>query len=128
MRRTLFFILVFIVVLAGLYLLIFKIVDWQKVLIGIAALFPFGQALEKKLAEIDEEFARRRKEETEYQEKMEERRELLEKDITRLDKTIDLLDKKYELLEKQRSTILEAIDQMPREKKIELFREAFGTN
>jgi len=126
MRRTIFFIFVFLVVLAGLYLLIFRIIDWQKILIGVAGLFPFGQALQKKLAEIDEEFARRRKEETEYQTKMSERREYLDKEVIRLEKSIDLIDKKYQFLEKQRSTILEAIEQMPREKKIALFREAFG--
>ena len=108
------------------YLLIFKVSDWQKVLIGAAGLFPFGQALHKKLEEIDKEFDKRRKEESEYQSKMAERREFVEKDITRLEKTIDLLDRKYELLEKQRTTILDAIELMPKEKKIELFREAFG--
>jgi len=126
MRRTIFFIFVFLVVLAALYLLIFKVIDWQKILIGVAGLFPFGQALQNKLAEIDEEFAKRRNEEAEYQAKMAERRESIEKEIVRLEKSIDLLDKKYELLEKQRSTVLEAIEQMPQEKKIALFREAFG--
>lgn len=127
MRRTIFFIFVFLVVLAALYLLIFKVIDWQKILIGVAGLFPFGQALQKKLAEIDEEFDKRRKEESEYQTRMAERRESIEKEIVRLEKTVDLLDKKYELLEKQRSTILEAIEKMPQDKKVELFREAFGT-
>ena len=127
MRRTIFFILVFLVVLAALYLLIFRGIDWQKILIGAAGLFPFGQALQKKLADIDEEFAKRRQEEAEYQTKMAERRESMEKEIVRLEKTIDLLDKKYELLEKQRVTILEVIEKMPQEKKVELFREAFGT-
>lgn len=127
MRRTIFFIFVFLVVLAVLYLLIFNVIDWQKILIGAAGLFPFGQALQKKLAEIDEEFDKRRKDEAEYQTRMAERRESIEKEIVRLDKTIDLLDKKYEFLEKQRSTILEAIEKMPQDKKVELFREAFGT-
>jgi len=126
MRRTLFFIFLFVVILAGLALLIFKVIDWQKVLIGIAGLFPFGQALHKKLAQIDAEFDKRRKEETEYQSRMGERREFLEQQISQLEKSIELIDKKYELLEKQRSTVLEAIEKMPREKKIELFREAFG--
>ena len=126
MRRTIFFILIFLVVLAALYLLIFKVVDWQKVLIGAAGLFPLGQALHKKLEEIDKEFERRRREESEYQAKMSGQREFLDRDIARLEKTIDLLNRKYELLEKQRSTIRDAIEQMPKEKKIELFREAFG--
>ncbi|MDZ7332015.1 MAG: hypothetical protein ONB31_08545 [candidate division KSB1 bacterium] len=126
MRRTIFLILVVILVLGALALLIFKIVDWQKVLIGIAGLTPFGQALQKKLAKIDEEFERRRREEAEYQARMAERRELLEKQIAHLEKEIALIDRRYEMLEKQRSTILEAIEQMPREKKIELFRETFG--
>lgn len=126
MRRTIFFILVVILVLGALALLIFKIVDWQKVLIGIAGLTPFGQALQKKLAKIDEEFERRRREEAEYQARMAERRELLEKQIAHLEKEIALIDRRYDMLEKQRSTILEAIEQMPREKKIELFREMFG--
>lgn len=126
MRRTIFFILVVILVLGALALLIFKIVDWQKVLIGIAGLTPFGQALQKKLAKIDEEFERRRREEAEYQARIAERRELLEKQIAQLEKEIALIDRRYEMLEKQRSTILEAIEQMPREKKIELFRETFG--
>ena len=126
MRRTIFFILIFLVVLAALYLLIFKVVDWQKVLIGAAGLFPFGQALHKKLEEIDREVERRRREEAEYQSTMLGQREFFERDIARLEKTIDLLNRKYELLEKQRSTIRDAIEQMPKEKKIELFREAFG--
>lgn len=126
MRRTIFFIFVFLVILVGLYLLIFRVIDWQKILIGVAGLFPFGQALHKKLAQIDAEFDKRRKQETEYQERMSERRQFLEKQITQLEKSIDLIDKKYQLLEKQRSTILEAIEHMPKEKKIELFREAFG--
>ncbi|MDZ7377573.1 MAG: hypothetical protein ONB13_13255, partial [candidate division KSB1 bacterium] len=79
-----------------------------------------------KLAKIDEEFERRRREEAEYQARMAERRELLEKQIAHLEKEIALIDRRYEMLEKQRSTILEAIEQMPREKKIELFRETFG--
>ena len=130
MRRTIFLILVFLIVLALLYLLIFKgdILKkaWHKILIAIAGLFPFGQVLQKKLAEIDTEFARRRKDEAEYQTKMGERRDYLEKEIVRLEKEISLIDKKYELLEMKRSTILETIEQMPREKKIDLFREAFG--
>lgn len=126
MRRTIFFILVFLVVLVVLFIVIYKIVDWQKVLIGFAALFPFGQALQKKLAEIDEEFTKRREEEAEFQTRMAERRESIEMDIHNIEKTIEILDKKYELLEKQNSAILEAIEKMPRERKIELFRESFG--
>ncbi|MDZ7264718.1 MAG: hypothetical protein ONB16_09050 [candidate division KSB1 bacterium] len=130
MRRTIFLILIFLLVLAILYLVIFRAdiwkKAWNKILIAIAGLFPFGQALNKKLAEIDKEFARRREEESTYQAKMAERRDYLEKEIIRLEKEITLLDKKYELLEKQRSTIVETIEAMPREKRIELFREAYG--
>lgn len=126
MRRTIFFILVFLIVLAGLFIVVYKIVDWQKVLIGVAALFPFGQALHKKLAKIDEEFAKRRKEEAEFQNRMAQRRESIERELNQLQKTIEILDKKYEILEKQQSTILQAIEKMPRKKKIELFRESFG--
>jgi hypothetical protein len=126
MRRTIFFIFVFLVVLVGLYLLVFKVIDWQKILIGVAGLFPFGQALHKKLAAIDKEFEKRRGEEAEYQSRVEERRVFLEKQVDHLEKSIDLLDKKYALLESQRSTVLEAIERMPKEKKIDLFREAFG--
>jgi len=126
MRRTIFFIILILIVLVALYLLIFRVIDWQKVLIGLAALFPFGQALQKKLAEIDQEFARRRQEESDFQSKMTERRSYLEKDIVRLEKSIELLEKKYDLLEKQRSTISETIQNMPQEKKIALFREVYG--
>ncbi|MFZ5517667.1 MAG: hypothetical protein ACOY90_13550 [Candidatus Zhuqueibacterota bacterium] len=126
MRRTIFFILAVLVVLAGLYLLIWKVVDWQKVLIGFAALFPFGHGLHKRLAGIDAEIARRKKEESSYQAKMATQRETLQWQINQLEKSIQIIEKKYELLEKQRSTIREAIEQMPREKQVELFREAFG--
>ena len=126
MRRTIFFIFLFLVILVGLYLLVFKVIDWQKILIGVAGLFPFGQALHKKLAALDREFEKRRREEATYQSQMEQRREFLEKQIEHLEKSIDLLDKKYTLLEKQRATVLEVIEKMPREKKIDLFREAFG--
>ena len=126
MRRTIFFIILILIVLVLLYFLIFRIIDWQKILIGIAAIFPFGQALQKKLAEIDKEFAKRRLEESEFQSKMTERRGYLEQDIVRIEKSIELLEKKYDLLEKQRSTISETIEKMPREKKIELFREVYG--
>jgi len=126
MRRTIFFIVAILVVLGGLYLLIWKVIDWQKVAMGFAALFPFGQALQKRLGEIDAKFARRKKEESTYQAKMSTQREALQWQINQLEKNIQLVEKKYELLEKQRSTIREAIDQMPRDKQVALFREAFG--
>lgn len=126
MRRTIFFIIAALVVLGGLYLLIWRVIDWQKVLMAFAALFPFGQALQKRLGEIDAEFARRRKEESTYQAKMATQREALQWQINQLEKNIQLIEKKYELLEKERSTIRETIEQMPREKQIALFREAFG--
>ncbi len=131
MKKPIFVILLFLALIAIVYLVQSGIIAWQPLTIvaaAIAAPFKFIMGLfGNKEEEIRKKHAQLREQETSYQESLDTAIKGREREIGKLNKEVEILDSKIELLKKKRDLIDTDVENMSLEEIQKEWQKRFGS-